>query len=157
MWSRLKKFIQGDPRAVVPSIDSAVLGTLTYSEDDECWMTDENSACLPFQFFIAGNRDERFATIAPDAALVQHAESVALAPEAFLDAVSRFLASEIPRHSHLKTWEHEVAQLKVAALNLAWAHRPDDGMIEFKGPGEFRLWRCNYLNRVPAGPLGFDN
>lgn len=157
MWSRFKQFLKGDQRPVVSRIDNAVLGTLNYSEDDECWVTDEHSSHLPFQFFIAGNADMRIAQIAPNEALVRHAESVALEPQRFLDAVAQLLVQEMADHRSLRYWAEEVSQLQVSALHLAWPHRPDDGMVEFDGPDEFRLWRCGYVKRMPVGPLGFDS
>lgn len=53
MWSRFKQFLKGDQRPVVSRVDNAVLCTLNYSEDDECWITEEDSARLPFRFFTA--------------------------------------------------------------------------------------------------------
>lgn len=157
MWFNLIRIFKGDQRPVAPSVLNAILGPLHYSKDDECWMTAEDNANLPFRFFIAGNWDKSLTAISPDPRLIEHAECIARSPNGFLALVESFVKSELATRRHLKGWAEEVAQLKVSALNLAWAERPNDGMIEFKGPDEFRLWRCDYVNRQPAGMLGFDS
>ena len=157
MWPKLIRFLKGEQRPVTLSVPNAVLGTLDYSKDDECWMTAENSSHLPFRIFIAGNWDKSATVISPDPRLIEHAESIACSAKDFLALVENFVKSELATRRHLRGWAEEVEQLKVSALNLAWAQRPNDGMIEFEGPDEFRLWRCDYLNRQPAGMLGFDS
>jgi hypothetical protein len=157
MWSKLVKLIKGDRRPVVASVPNAVLGTLTYSQDDECWMTAEGTPGIPFNFYIAGDWGDNHPVIAPSSELVAHAESIARDPRLFLGSVEAFVRSELGSRRHLRGWAKEIEQLKVSALNLAWAERPNDGMIEFAGPDEFRLWRCDYINRQPAGMLGFDS
>ena len=157
MWSTLIRVIKGDRRPVTPLVLNTVLGPLHYSKDDECWMTAEDNADLPFRFLIAGNRDRSFKVISPDPRLIEHAESIARSPKDFLDLVESFVKSELGTRRHLKGWAEEVAELRVSVLHLAWAERPNDGMIEFTGPDEFRLWRCDYVNRRPTGVLGFDS
>jgi hypothetical protein len=158
MWQRLVRFFKGEQRPVVSSIPNELLGMLVFSEDDECWVTSESASSLPFRFFIAGNWDERLTEIAPDHHLIEHAESIAREPTKFLEDVADFVRTELKSQRRLKGLAEEVAQLKVSAVNLSWAERPNDGMIQFTGPNDnLRLWRCDYLNRKPVGPLGFDS
>ncbi len=157
MWSKLVRLFKRDKRPVTGVVANDVLGSLVYSKDDECWMTAEDSTHLPFRFFIAGNWAEEHMSISPDQRLIEHAESIARAPDQFLREVEAFIRTEVAARRHLKGWEHEVSQLKVSALNLAWAECPNDGMIEFAGTNEYRLWRCDYIGRKPAGMLSFDS
>jgi hypothetical protein len=56
---------------------------------------------------------------------------------------------------HLAPFAGEIRQLVIEDVCLFWPTRPDDGMIYFKGPNAFRVWRCDYIGRTPVA-LGFD-
>src|SRR5262245_36018124 len=74
----------------------------------------------------------------------------------FEQSVSAFLAEEARSVKHLTRFADEIRQLTIEDVCLFWPHRSDDGMIYFKGPDEFRVWRCDYVARKPQG-LGFDS
>ena len=50
----------------------------------------------------------------------------------------------------------EIRQLTLESICLFWPDRPDDGMLYFDGPDEYRVWRCDYVDREPRA-LGFDS
>ena len=70
--------------------------------------------------------------------------------------ISEFLAEEARRVKHLKQFAHEIEQLRIEDVCLFWPKRPNDGMIYFKEPDRYRVWRCDYVGRKPKG-LGFDD
>ena len=39
MFDKLKRFFQGEPPPVAEKIDDPILGTLTWSDDDEAWVS----------------------------------------------------------------------------------------------------------------------
>ena len=67
-----------------------------------------------------------------------------------------FLADEARTVKCLTQYADEIRQLAIQDVCLFWPDRPDDGMIYFKGPDEFKVWRCDYVARKPQG-LGFDS
>ncbi|SRR6266581_3531460 len=91
--------------------------------------------------------------IEPDAALMAHARDIVRSFAEFDRMVTEFLASEATR---MPGAAYEIRQLALEEVVLSWPKRPDDGMIYFKGPHAYRLWRCDYIGRKPKG-LGFDD
>ena len=56
-------------------------------------------------------------------------------------------------------WEpfsSEIRALAIRNICLFWPNRPDEGIIFFDGPDQFRCWRCDLGNGVPVG-LNFDS
>ncbi len=137
-------------------VEHPVLGRLVYSVDGDGWESRAGHGGIPFRFFIAGDRREGPEEVVPDGALISHAESIALDPTEFVAGIERFLAREAQAQSRLKGLVEEVSLLKVDTVCLMWPDRPDDGMIQFRGPDDdLRLWRCDYVQREPKW-LGFD-
>ena len=146
MFTALKKLFASKPKMERVPIMHPTLGLITYSEEEDAWLTAPSHASLGFRFHIAGEE-------VPASALVSHAESVARDPLAFRKMVSTFLEVEAKR---LKDQEDTVRKLEIEMLCLFWPDRPDDGMIYFSGGERYGVWRCDYKNRKPVG-LGFDS
>jgi hypothetical protein len=71
----------------------------------------------------------------------------------FLKSVSDFLKHEAEEK---KGAAEEINQLKIESFVLCRPNRPDEAMIYFTGPDEFRLWRCDYV-KGKLSSLTFDN
>ena len=82
--------------------------------------------------------------------MLAHAREIVGSFPEFRRRVARFLQDEART---MPGWAPEIAQLQLETIYL-WA--PDAGMIYFRGPDEYREWRCDYARGVPTG-LGFDS
>ena len=71
-------------------------------------------------------------------------------------AVQEFLANQAANIKHLRPFVEEISRLEIEDVSLWRASTPASGMIYFKGPDQFRLWRCDYVEGKPRG-LGFDD
>lgn len=149
MFEKLKRFLLGAPPPIAPYVDDPKLGRLTWSKDDELWVSDPTHCDCGFAFHIAGTPE-------PDQALLAHAADILAAGDDFVREVSAFLVLEPEETEHLSLFAGEIRQLTVESVYLFWPDRPNDGMIWFDGPDEFRAWRCDYIDRKPKG-LGFDD
>jgi hypothetical protein len=89
----------------------------------------------------------------PSLELIAHAHDIVRAWADFERMVTEFLAGEASRQ---RQYAEEIRRLVVEEVCLFWPERPDDGMIYFSGPDEFRVWRCDYVGRKLKG-LGFDS
>ena len=148
MFKQLKRFLQGEPPPVAATIEDPALGLLSWSQDDEAWHSRTDHRDAGFAFQITG-------TPQPDAALVRHAADILQKKEEFVLSVQHFLAAEAAV-SRLSAFKAEIAGLKIERVCLFWPDRPDDGMIYFDGGSDGRVWRSDYISRVPKG-LGFDS
>lgn len=157
MFAALKRKLVGDKRPIRRRVENAVLGPLIYSDDDEAWLTDENTTHLKFGFYICGSEDYSAAEQMPDPALVRQAESVVLAKDSFVAQVRAYVQHEAQTKSLHRGWQEEICELQVETLCLFWPKRPRDGQISFSGGRNFRLWRCGYIDGEPGGGLGFDS
>jgi hypothetical protein len=131
------------------SVFDSVLGELRLSQNATWWEGSTTVGSRSIGFKIGGE-DE------PDAKLIAHAHDIVRSLPEFEQLVSAFLAEEARAVKHLTRFTDEIRQLTIEDVCLFWPHRPDDGMIYFKGPDEFRVWRCDYVARKPRG-LGFDS
>ena len=122
------------------------LGPLTWSEDGDWWEADVKIGERKFGIKIGGESS-------PDAALLAHARNIVGSFDEFRQKVLAFLALEAARSDR---FADEIRGLEIQDVCLFWPERPDDGMIYFSGPDEFRLWRCEYVDRKPT-QLGFDS
>ena len=157
MFAKLKKFILGDKRPVVRSVPHPVIGTLTYSDDDEAWLTDPKTSAYGFGFYIFGDWDADGPEIRPASALVDHAAAIASRPEVFTQAVQDFVASQLQTVKSLAADKDEIQKLRVYLLALMWPERPDDGEIELRTSlDSHRMWHCAYIGRKPAPYLGYS-
>jgi hypothetical protein len=157
MFSKLKKFILGDKRPVVGSVTHPVIGTLTYSDDDEAWLTDPKSSPYGFGFYISGDWDADGPEIRPASALVDHAAQIAAHPEAFRRLVEEFIDSQLRSVRSLAADKDEIQKLRVYRVTLMWPERPADGEIELRTSFDTdRMWGCAYLRGKPAPHLGFS-
>ena len=146
MFAKLKRFLQGQPPPVAQKIDHPILGTLTWSNDDEAWVSSTVHSGAGFEIQISG-------TPHPDPALLAHAADILQRKEAFLAEIIAFTKSE---GETVRSYRDEIAGLRVERVCLFWPDRPDDGMVFFSGGRDYRLWRCDYVARKPRG-LGFDS
>jgi hypothetical protein len=122
-----------------------VLGTLRLAEEN-WWEASVAIDGRTLGFKIGGK-------IEPDSALIAHARDIVRSFPEFEKMVAEFLTSEA---KGMPSAADEIGQLVIEDVMLCWPKRPDDGMIYFKGPEQYRLWRCDYVGRKPRG-LGFDN
>ncbi len=123
------------------------LGTITFNPEDCFWETSAASSGMPFVFrFDGGDRpnEEHFA----------HAKEIKANLAAFQDMIRGFLIQEA-NNVHEDN-AAEILSLEVESVCLWVPGRPADGMIYFEGPDEFRVWRCDYIDRKPR-LLGFDS
>lgn len=156
MFSKLKRFILGDKRPLARSVAHPVIGTMTYSEDDEAWLTDPNTSPCGFGFYIAGDWNADTAEILPASALVEHAAEIAADPEPFLRSVQEFLDAQSHFVRSLAGSRDEIQKLRVYQVALMWPARPHDGEIELRASFEsLRMWHCAYINGIPAPHLNF--
>jgi hypothetical protein len=149
MFAKLKRFFRGEPPPVVEKIDDPVLGTLTWSKDDEAWVSSATHAGVGFEFQISGTPE-------PDRALLAHAADILGRKDDFAAEVLAYAKSEGETVRSLRSYRDEIAGLRVERVCLLWSDRPDDGMISLSGGRDYRLWRCDYIARKPKG-LGFDS
>jgi hypothetical protein len=119
---------------------------MRFDHEVECWRATLQANGAGMGFLIAGSDQ-------PDPGLVQHALEILDDVAAFRERVAAFLRDEANR---LPEFADEIARLQIEDLNLFSPTRPNDGMIHFSGPDEFRVWRCDYVNRTPKD-LGFDS
>jgi hypothetical protein len=149
MLSFFKKILS-KPRADWPqSVTDAVLGELRLSDDADWWECSTTVGSKTVGFKIGGKSK-------PDAKLTAHAHDIVRSLPAFEQLVLAFLADEARTVKQLIRFSDEIRQLTIEDVCLFWPDRPDDGMIYFRGPDEFRVWRCDYVARKPRG-LGFDS
>jgi hypothetical protein len=148
MFKSLGKLFAGSKSKPADAIDS-VLGRLRWSDDDQMWEAIVSVGDSKVGFFIAGDS-------VPSSALISHAHDIVRTLPDFKRIVTSFLADEATREKHLSHYADEIHQLAIEHVCLMWPDRPDDGMIYFHGPDQYRVWRCDYVARTPKG-LGFDD
>ncbi len=149
MFEKLKRFFQGEPPPIANTVDDPALGLLSWSKDDEAWLSRAEYRDIGFGFQIAG-------TPHPDASLLRHAADIIEKKEEFVRSVQSFLTTEAASVPHLSAAKKEIAELKIERVCLFWPERPNDGMIYFDGGRDHRVWRCDYIGRRLNG-LGFDS
>ena len=149
MFSKLKRFFQGEPPPIAAEIMDPILGKLTWSKDDEAWLTDPKHQALGFSFHITGTPE-------PDKTLLAHAADILHERDQFIAKVMARVKQEGEQMKHLLEYQNEIAGLSIETVSLFWADRPNDGMISLAGGQDYRLWRIDLKNRQPEG-LGFDS
>ncbi len=149
MFDKLKRLFQGDPPPIADKFDDPFLGTLTWSKDDDAWVSSATHAGAGFEFQISGTPE-------PDKALLAHAADILRRKDEFVAEVLACVKSEGEANRSLRSYREEMAGLRVERVCLFWEDRPDDGMISLSGGRNYRLWRCDYIARKPKG-LGFDS
>lgn len=145
MLKALAQMFAHKPKAPTQEHHDTVLGTLRETEEG-WWEGSVAIAGRTLGFKIGGHAG-------PDALLIEHARSIVRSFAEFDKMVSEFLVSEAKR---MPGAADEIRQLVIEDVMLCWPERPDDGMIYFKGPDEYRVWRCGYVGRKPRS-LGFDD
>jgi hypothetical protein len=129
----------------VRETQDSVLGPLRLAEED-WWEATVATPNGDVGFKIGGKFE-------PDAALLAHARDIVHGFTEFEQMVARFLEEEAAHNTRMAA---EIRQLAIEDVNLWWPKRPNDGMIYFKGPDPYRVWRCDYVLRKPRH-LGFDS
>jgi hypothetical protein len=145
MLKALAQVFGGKRKERTKELHDALLGTLRLAEGD-WWEATIEVEGKKLGFKIGGDRK-------PDTALIEHAHDIVRSFAQFDRMVAEFLASEAQR---MPRASDEIRQLMIEDVMLRWPKRPDDGMIYFKGPDQYRVWRCDYVGRKPRG-LGFDD
>lgn len=149
MFKAITKFFSPTPKPAPTDSTDSVLGALRWSRDDEMWEAETKVGADSIGFFIAGDSS-------PSPALVAHARDIVANLTDFKREVASFLSDEVKQEKHLARFGDEIRKLTIEHVCLTWPDRPDDGMIYFAGPNEYRCWRCDYVGRKPKG-LGFDD
>ena len=157
MFATLKRKLLGDRRPIQRRVENALLGPLVYSDDDEAWLTEENTTSLKFGFYIRGSEDYSTPEQVPDPGLIKQAESVVFTQDSFVAQVMAYVQHEAKTKRLHRGWEEEIGELQIETLCLFWPKRPREGQISFSGGRNFRLWRCGYIDGKPGGGLGFDS
>jgi hypothetical protein len=128
------------------SADHPRLGRIDFDPDEALWIAKVRVSDQMIRLLFAGET-------APDERLVLHGESIladfdrlALKVHAVLQAE----AASRPRYAE------EIRELVISDVCLLWPDRPDDGMIYFSASDRFRVWHCDYIDRVPQS-LTFDS
>ena len=149
MFAFFRKVL-GKPK-VIPqdSIPDPVVGEWKLSDDADWWEGEAMVGTTKVSFKIGGEE-------VPDTKLVAHAHEIHRSWPEFEQRVMAFLAEEAGTGKSSEPFAEEVRQLKIEDVCLLRPERPDDGMIYFSGPDEFRVWRCDYVGRRPCD-LGFDD
>jgi len=130
----------------ITEFEDPILGKLLLSEDEDWWEGSVKIKEKRIGFKIGGNSE-------PSRKLLVHAHDIIRSYNEFEEMVAVFLLAESER---FRSFAEEIRKLIIHNICLYWPERPNDGMIYFIGPNEFRLWRCDYLNRKPY-KLGFDS
>jgi hypothetical protein len=149
MFSFIQKLFKAPTANRARSVSDSVLGELRLSDDADWWEGSVEVDGKRVGFNIGGKGK-------PDAKLIAHAHDIVSTLPEFEQMVSAFLADETRTDKQLARFADEIRQLTIEDVCLLRPDRPDDGMIYFKGPDEFRVWRCDYVGRKPRG-LGFDS
>jgi hypothetical protein len=92
----------------------------------------------------------------PHSMRVARAHEIVRSFAEFERTITHFLEDEARDVKHLRRFSDEIRQLEIEDICLLRPGKPDDGMIYFKGPDGYRVWRCDYVDRRPKG-LGFDD
>lgn len=157
MFESLKKLFLGDKRPVVRSITHPVLGTLSYSDDDEAWLVAPKTSPCGFGFYISGDWASDAPEIRPASALIDHAATLASNPEPFIRSVREFVELQLQSAPYLTADKDEILKLRVYEVALMWPERPDDGEIQLRTSLDSeRMWHCAYIARKPAPHLSFS-
>jgi hypothetical protein len=157
MFAKFKKFISGDKRPIGRSIPHPVIGVLTYSDDDEAWLTDPKTSPYGFGLYISGDWDADSPEIRPSSLLIEHAADIVSHREVFTKSVQQFIDSQLKAVKSLAADRDESTKLKVYRVALMWPGRLDDGEIELRTSLDSdRMWHCAYIGLKPAPHLGFS-
>ena len=130
----------------VRSFNDPVLGELSLSADEDWWESVVTLSGHAIQFQVGGASE-------PAPQLLAHAHDICRELPAFVSTVAVFLEAQAAAQPRTAA---EIRQLTLESVFLPWPDRPNDGMLYFHGPDEFRVWRCDYINRQPVH-LGFDS
>jgi hypothetical protein len=149
MLKLLKSLFGAKPVPILTATRQTEIGTLSWSTEAEAWVSDPTYMNTGFVFGIEGRVD-------PDAALLRHAADVLNSKDEFMSRVKTFLTEELETKTYLTPLREEIESLDIERVCLFWSNMPNDGMIFFKSPQDERLWRCDYILRLPKG-LGFDS
>jgi hypothetical protein len=149
MFKAIAKLFGGNSKPPPADCTDHVLGTLRWSQDDQMWEAHTTAGEESIGFFIAGDTS-------PDPVLVAHARDIVARLPDFKRDVAAFLSDELNSQKHLARFADEVGKLTIEHVCLMRTDHPDDGMIYFHGPDEYRCWRCDYVGRKPQS-LGFDD
>ncbi len=128
------------------SASDSLLGELVLSDDADWWERTVKIDGRSVQFQVSGDHK-------PSPALISHAHGIVCDFSTFSHSVTEFLAAAA---SAQPPATDEIRQLTLKSVCLFWPERPNDGMLYIHGPDEYRVWRCDYIDRKPQG-LVFDS
>ncbi len=146
MFGILKKLFPDRRADWKHSVSDPVIGELVLSSDGDWWEGALTADGTSVRFQLGGDRE-------PSLALVSHAHDIIHGFAIFSRTISDFLASEAAAQA---ASADEIRRLTLESVCLFWPDRPNDGMLYFNGPDEYRVWGCDYINRKPQR-LRFDD
>lgn len=148
MISRLLRLFRGSAEEPLRAIVDPVLGLCVPDRDAGGWQATVEVNGRKIAFTLAGD-------VAPDPALLGHAQRIVGDLEAFERSVAEFLRRAAAKVEVPKL-RAEIESLVIDDICLSSPDRPLDGMIFFTGPcDEQRSWRCDYIDGQCHG-LGCD-
>jgi hypothetical protein len=130
----------------VERVEHPLFGSLQYDDEVDAWRGTAPSTAGPLTFLIGGGARPDDVLLERAGHLVQTALEFTASVRSFLDAE----AQDQPR------WAAEISALTLEEICLLWPHRPDEGMLYFHGPDQYRVWHAGYHHGQPRD-LGFDS
>jgi len=141
-WKRLTR----PTGAPLRRFEYSWLGPIEFDEQEEAWVAHPTAGGQTLRFVIGGDKE-------PHQRLVAQAESIVSEFDDFHARIRGFLRREAASRPMLA---QEIEQLEISHICLFGPERPNAGMIFFSSSDRFRVWHCDYVNRVPES-LGFDS
>lgn len=145
-FSRIKEWATRDP---IGRVEDDQLRPLVLNDGgtDGCWMARVTWQGRPVTIEIGGWYE-------PDSALFARARTLLAGFDRFAAEVGGFLVAEAGQ-AEWAVFADEIRSLVIRDVCLFWPRRPEDGMVYFDGPTEWRCWRCDIIGRRLTC-LGFD-
>ena len=127
-----------------------LLGTLTRDVKGRFWEASLMTRTGSVDVFIEGT-DE------PTPVLLARAREIVASFDALEARVSEYLAREATTEAKEDPeLAAQIRALRVSAIRVESIDRPNDAVIEFKGPDEDLYWYCDYIDGEPSG-LDYDS
>ena len=136
------------PPTPIASLGHPILGELVYDDEVEAWRVSVNTPAGPLPFLLYGDSE-------PGAAVLEKAKEMVRSSAMFLERVAAFLQAEA-RVQKASAGEIQQLELQDVSLFPAKGSGPVTGMVYFKGPDEYRVWRCDF-DGDRLHHLGFDS
>jgi hypothetical protein len=138
MLSKVLALFRSSPREPLREMVDPILGPCVPDQEERWWRASLEANGRRIDFTLGGELE-------PNPLLLAHAHQIVGELDAFEKRVREFLKQEGARFKEADVRD-EVEGLTIDDVCLLRADRPSDGMIYFKGPSEYRLWHCDYVD-----------